>query len=134
MSQENVELVNAANEAYNAGDIDRALTFYTADIEAVPDRSAFPEAEPLHGSDAFRAWIAEIGTAWDDVRWEIREARAIGSDRVLVRGDWGGTGHGSRLDIASGFSGVFTVRDGQIARVEYFQDHGAALKAVGLAE
>jgi ketosteroid isomerase-like protein len=134
MSQENVEVVLASTDAYNAGDIDGMLKFYAVDIEAIPDSSAFLEVEQLHGLEAFRDWAIDIGSAWDKVRWEIKEARAVGADRVLVRGDWGGTGQGSGLDIASSFSGVFTVREGQIKRVEYFQDHADALKAVGLAE
>jgi ketosteroid isomerase-like protein len=134
MSRENVGLVLASLDAYNAGDIDGMLRFYSFDVVAIPDRSVFPEAAPLHGRDAFRDWAIEIGRAWDSVRWEIEEARAIGTDRVLLRGDWGGIGHGSGLNIASSFSGVLTVRDGQINRVEYFQDHAEALKAVKLEE
>src|SRR2546421_12931501 len=112
MSQANVELVLASNDAYNAGDIDTMLKFYAIDIEAIPDSSAFLEVEQLHGLDAFRVWLDEIGKAWDSVRWEVQEARAVGADRVLLRGDWGGIGHGSGLKIASSFSGVSTVRDG----------------------
>jgi hypothetical protein len=55
-------------------------------------------------------------------------------DRVLVRGDWGGTGQGSGVAISSNFSGVFTVRDRQIKRVEFFRDHAEPLKAAGLSE
>ena len=133
MSQENMELVLASNDAYNAGDIDGMLKFYSVDIEAVPDSSVFPEAEQLHGLEAFRDWAIDIGSAWDKVRWDIKEALAVGADRVLIRGDWGGTGQGSGLDITSSFSAVFTVRERQIKKVAYFQDHAAALKAVGLA-
>jgi ketosteroid isomerase-like protein len=121
-------------DAYNAGDIDRMLQFYATDLEAIPDKSAFLEVEQLHGREAFGDWVAEIGKAWDNVRWEIREARTAGRDRVLVRGDWGGKGHGSGLEIASNFSGIFTVANGQITKVVYFANHAQALKAVGLEE
>ena len=133
MSQENVNLVLASNDAYNAGDIEALLRFCAADIEVIPDRSAFLEVAQLHGLEAFRDWLDEIGKAWDSVRWEIREARAVGTDRVLLRGDWGGEGHGSGLEIASNFSGIYTVRDRQIKRLEFFQDHAKALEAAGLA-
>ena len=131
MSKENVELVLASNDAYNAGEIDRMLQFYAVDIEAIPDRSVFLEVEPLRGRAALRDWVEEIGKAWDSVRWEIREARAVGRDRVLVRGDWGGRGHGSGMEIASNFSGIFTVGDRQIKRVVYFADHAQALAYLG---
>src|SRR4051794_1709841 len=134
MSQENVEIVRAALDAYNAGDIDTMLRFYAVDIEVIPDSSAFVEAEPLQGLEAFRDWLDEIAKAWISVRWEIQEARAVGTDRVLLRGDWGGTGPGSGIEILSSFTGIYTVRDGQIDRLEFFADRDKALKVVGLEE
>ena len=56
------------------------------------------------------------------------------SERVLVRGNWGGEGVASGLATAASISGIFAVRDGQVSRVEFFVDHQKALKAVGLAE
>jgi hypothetical protein len=44
MSQENVELVKAAIDAYIAGDRDAHLDFYAEDVEGYPDVSRFPEA------------------------------------------------------------------------------------------
>jgi hypothetical protein len=134
VSQQNVKVVVASIDAYNVGEIDRMLRFYAVDREVIPD-SSFLEIERLHGRQSIRERVLEIGSAWrDSARYEIAEARGIGADRVLVRGDWGGTGHGSGLDIASNFSGVFTLRDGQTQRIEYLQDHATALKAAGLEE
>ena len=133
MAEANVEVVQAAIDAYNAGDIDTMLRLYAVDSEVIPD-SEMLESERLLGRESLRHWISELGGAWSRVRWEIEEVRAVGADRVLVRGAWGGTGQGSGLDIASNFSGIFTVRHGDITKVEYFQDHAQALKAVGLAE
>ena len=133
MSQANVEVVQAAIDAYNAGDIDTMLRLYAVDSEVIPD-SEMLESERLLGRESLRHWINELGGAWSRVRWEIEEVRAVGADRVLVRGAWGGTGQGSGLDIASNFSGIFTVRHGDITKVEYFQDHAQAVKAVGLEE
>jgi ketosteroid isomerase-like protein len=133
MSQENVETVLAAIDAYNAADIDAMMRLYAIDSEVIPD-GEFLEIERLHGRQSLRDWVIEIGRAWDSVRWQIKDVRAVGADRVLVGGDWGGTGHASGLEVASNFSGIFTVRDGQVTKVEYFQDHTEALKAVGLEE
>jgi hypothetical protein len=63
MSQENINLVLASNDAYNAGDIDTMLRFYAIDIEAIPDTSVFLEVAEIHGLDAFRAWLDDIGKA-----------------------------------------------------------------------
>ena len=134
MSQENVELVLAHVAAYNAGDIDAWAEFLSPDVESFPDASAFPEPGPLRGRDEYRAWLEEIQTAWRKPRWQTTEVLAVGTDLVLHRGDWGGEGAASGIETYSNISGVFTVREGQISRIEFFFDHDEALKAVGLAD
>jgi ketosteroid isomerase-like protein len=133
MSQENVELVIAANHAYNAGDMDAVMSFYAPDVEGYPD-AGFPEARPLVGREKFMSWLQGIDTAWVDAKWLTRDVFALDDGRVVYRGDWGGEGLASGIETASSITGVFTIRDGQISRVEWFFDHDAALKALGLAE
>jgi ketosteroid isomerase-like protein len=132
VSRANVELVLAAVHAYNAGNIEAWAEFLAPDIEAFPDASIFPESGPLLGRDKYRAWTEEIGSAWISPRWKTTEALAVGADRVLHRGDWGGEGAASGIETYSSNTGVFTVRDGQISRVEFYFDHDRALKAAGL--
>jgi ketosteroid isomerase-like protein len=134
VSQENVEVVLASFEAYNAGDLDALLGFYAPDAEVLPDPAVFPEAAALDGLIEFRAWLVAIGTAWVSPRDVTTEVLDLGGDRVLRRGDWGGVGTTSGIEMYSSITGVFTVRDGQISRAEYFFDHAQALKAVGLEE
>jgi ketosteroid isomerase-like protein len=132
MSHENVDLVLAAVGAYNAGDLEAWAKFLAPDIEAFPDASLFPEPGPLLGRDKYRAWTEEIGSAWLRPRWETTEVIAVGADRVLHRGDWGGEGAASGIETYSSTTGVFTVRDGQISKIEFYFDHDRALKAAGL--
>jgi ketosteroid isomerase-like protein len=133
MSQKNVEIVQAADAAYNAGDINACTEFYAPDVDAYPD-AGFPEARPLHGRNEFRRWVDGIRAPWAVPRWVVHEIRAIEPDRVLERGDFGGMGKGSSIETFASYTVVHTVRDGQIARVDYFSDHAQALKAVGLTE
>jgi ketosteroid isomerase-like protein len=128
-----VKLVAASNEAYNSGDLDAMMSYYAPDVNAFPDASVFPEAGPLHGREEFRRWLEEIATAWVSPGWVVREVFAVGDDRVLVRGDWGGKGAASGIETASSITGVFTLRDGHISRLEFFFAHDEALEAVGLA-
>ena len=131
MSETNVELVLAGHEAYNA----RALMELCApDIEAFPDSSVFLEADQLRGRDEFRSWLEEINSAWISARNDTIEAFALGADRVLHRGQWGGEGAASGLYTTASITDIWTIRGGQIARVEYFFDHDQALKAVGVEE
>jgi ketosteroid isomerase-like protein len=128
-----VSLVQAANDAYNAGQLDAAVEFYAADVEVLPDASVFPEAGVLLGREDFRRWTDEINSAWRTVGWRTTEVFAVDVDRVLHRGDWGGEGAASGIETYSGVTGVFTVRAGQISRAEYHLEHDKALKAVGLS-
>jgi ketosteroid isomerase-like protein len=134
MSQENVELVLAARDAYNAGHFDAFIELCAPDIEAFPDASVFPESSPIHGRHEYRRFLEEIDTAWMRGRNETVETYAVGPDRVLHRGQWGGEGAASGLYTTASLTDIWTIRDGQIARVEYFFDHDQALKAVGLEE
>jgi ketosteroid isomerase-like protein len=134
MSQENVELVRAASEAYIAGDRDAYLDFMAEDIEIRPDVSRWPEAKPFRGREEFRRFNADIDQDWEGgARAELREVLPVG-DRVVVRADWGGTGRASGIDLRSSLTSIYTVRDGQIIKIEYFFDHARALEAVGLSE
>jgi ketosteroid isomerase-like protein len=119
--------------AYNAGDMDAFMEFFAADIETIPDASGgWPESRPFRGRDEWRTFIEDASSAWIDARWDTTEAFALGADRVVHRGPWGGEGAASGIDTVSSLTGIFTIRDGLIARAEYYFDHHRALKAVGL--
>src|SRR5207237_226033 len=103
----------------NAGDLDATIGFYASDVEVLPDPSVFPESAPLHGVSEFRAWMEDIATAWVNApRYITTEALDLGDDRVLRRGDWGGVGATSGIEMFSSITGVFTVRAGLISRTE----------------
>jgi ketosteroid isomerase-like protein len=103
-------------------------------VEVFPDRTVFPEAEPLVGRDAYRAWLEEVASPWVAVEVEVREVFALPDGRVVLREDWGGLGRSSGLRTSSSITGIFTLRSGRLTRVEWHFDHAEALKAVGLEE
>jgi ketosteroid isomerase-like protein len=63
----------------------------------------------------------------------LREISPVG-ERVVARADWGGKGWASGIDLLSSLTGIYSVRDGKIVRIEFFFDHAQALEAVGLRE
>ena len=134
MSQENVELVRSWLEAYRAGDHDLHASFFAEDVEVCPDASRFPEAQPFRGREAFKRFLAEIEQGWEgSASLGVGEIFSLG-DRVVARADWGGRGRASGIELRSSLTAIFTVREGQIVRVEYFFDHAQALEAAGLRE
>jgi ketosteroid isomerase-like protein len=121
MSQENVELIRAAMATYNAGDFDAHLALYAPDAEWVPDTSSFPEAAPPHGRAEIERFIEGTGEGFMNLRYELSEVFAVGADRVLARGEWGGQGAASGIETYSSLTTVWTIRHGKISRAAFFK-------------
>ena len=134
MSQENVEFVKAAIEAYIAGDHDAHVDFFAEDVEVHPDAS-LPEAKPFRGREEYRRFLAEIDEGWEGgaSSGAIREIFPVG-DRVVARADWGGRGRASGIDLRSNLSSIWTIQDARVVKIEWFFDHTQALETVGLSE
>ena len=131
MSQENVEIVNAGFDAWNAGDMDRFREMYDPNVvlHMVP---GWPEPGPYAGREAVMREWAQLRETWDaDVAEPISSFVDVG-DRVVVRQMWRGFGRGPEANIEMTI--IFTLRQGRVTCQEYFWDHAAALKAVGLEE
>ena len=131
MSQENVEVVQAANEAYSAGDMDALRKLYDPDV-IVRMAEGWPEPGPLVGAEAvIRQWERQR-EAFDTQTLEAISDFVQVGDRVVVRLLWRGTGHGpeANLDVTS----LSTVRNGKLVTIDFFWDHAEALEAAGLSE
>jgi ketosteroid isomerase-like protein len=143
MSQQNVELVT---NLHLAPDVDMAGLFRNDDMwSALADAVApffhpdfecvapgVPHTEKVHiGIDGFRAAWLEWLEPWLTYRSEIIQALDAG-DRVLVH-DYGRR-EGVAQEVKIDGSGVWTVRDGKIARTEFFAHRSEAFKAAGLSE
>ena len=131
MSQENVDVVRAAYEAWNAGDMDAWADFLAPDVISRPP-DGWPEPGPFVGREAFVRWCEQLRETWDaDALEPIGDFIDIG-DRVAVRQIWRGAGSGPEANLEMTWVG--TVRKGKIVFVEFFWDHEEALEAVGLSE
>jgi ketosteroid isomerase-like protein len=132
VSRENVELVQAAFDAFLRGDEGAMLELAAPDVMVTqfPDQV---DVRDYHGHAGLRQAMAEwIGT-WDD--WSIELLRAMDvDDLVLVTAFQRGRGKASGLPIDSEVTFVFSVRQGAIARWQMFRSEDEALKAVGLEE
>ena len=134
MSQENVELALAFTAAYNEREIDAAVELCAVNVTVTPDASFYPESSPLVGRDQTRSMLEDSRSAWASCAHTPKEVLDIGDGRVIIRGDWGGKGIASGVEVYQDLSAIFTVRDGQISKVEYFFGHDRALEAAGLSE
>lgn len=145
MSRENVELVLALQPA---PDVDVAQMFRedrvwaaasaasssitAADFDAVFWDSLRGETR-YPGADGLREMWLDWTAPWASYRVEVEKAIDLG-DRVLLLIRDFGRREGSTHEVMLRGAALWTVRDGKIARAEFFNDRAAALKAVGLEE
>ena len=130
MSQENVELVKAAFEAWNAGDMDAYREFYDPDA-ILRSPEGWPEPGPFVGREAVMREWEQFREAWDaDAVEPLKFIDA--ADRVVVRQITRGTGQGPEVNME--LTNVMTVRKGRIVYQEFFWDHAEALETLGIVE
>jgi ketosteroid isomerase-like protein len=132
MSQENVEIVRAAMEAFNRRDGEEFGALLARDAEIVPVRAAL-EGTVYRGPDAAAQYCAAVDESWENLRWEVEEIRdAVGW--VLVLGHIRGRGRGSGAALDTKAAWVAHFRGGLITNFHAYTDRAEALKAVGLSE
>jgi ketosteroid isomerase-like protein len=131
MSQENVEIVRAIFDAWNAGDMDSIRELNDpAVIQRPPE--GWPEPGPFMGREAVMRQLEQLRETWDTDLLEPLGDFVDAADRVVVRYRWSGTGSGPEWNPE--MTGVFTVRKGKIVYQEFFWDHAEALEVLGLSE
>ena len=131
MSQENVEVVRAGFEAWNAPDMEALRELYDPDVLWRPPEG-WPEPGPYVGREAVMRQLEQMRETWDADTLEPISDFIHAADRVVVRQIWRGAGRGpeSNLEITN----VFMLRKGKIVYQEFFWDHAEALEAAGLSE
>ena len=132
MSQENVEIVRANFEEWNAGDMDAFRELLDPDAMIVTAVEGWPEPVPIVGREAVMRQFEQQREPWEADSVETISDYIDSGDRVVVRLIWHGEGHGPALNME--MTAVYTVRKGRIFLLEFFWDHAEALEAVGLSE
>jgi hypothetical protein len=136
MSRENIEIVRRyleeapdAPEQF-AGWGDR---FWEPDGDYYPPRK-LPEARPSHGREEIVRYLTEYRAAWElGHRLRVKDARAIGDDRVLAHVHVRAAGRASGLAVEGDTYMRFWLRHGRFIRVEDHMTAKGALHALGLS-
>jgi ketosteroid isomerase-like protein len=136
MSQENVEVVRAALDAWNRswrdGDPDPVLEMLDPDV--VLDFSGYVlNPRVLEGHEGYRQLLAEVAELWAEVTFEVEEVVPT-DDGVLTLVVRRARGRASGVAIESRVAQLFTLREGKITRMHAYSDREEALEAMGLRE
>jgi ketosteroid isomerase-like protein len=132
MSQ-NVEIVKRALDAYNRRDLDVYDELYTPDYEWFPALMGTVDGDSFRGREGLARYYEVVRDTWEDFRVAGEEFRDLG-ESVLVAIRVEGRGRGSGVPVVGRQTLVFDLRDGKMARVRSFLDHGEGLRAAGLSE
>jgi ketosteroid isomerase-like protein len=136
MSQENVETVRRAVEAWNGDDLDAFLAVLDPDVEWHPAIQPGLEgrATTYRGHDGAREiWRQDRGEAWERLTNRAQEFRDLG-ESVLALGHMDLTARATGIEIRQELGEVFDLRAGKIVRIRDFLTHAEALEAAGLRE
>jgi len=134
MSQENVEIVRRAYEAFNREGVDALLENFHPDLEYDLTAAIGPFAGMYHGRAAVRRFLADYFESWEYVRMQPEAFIEVGEDHVVVPLGLHMRGKGSGVEVSAETLNVWTIRDRKAARVAVYNDRAKALEAVGLSE
>jgi ketosteroid isomerase-like protein len=129
VSNENVEVVRAAIEAWLGGDLPAALELVDeAIVTTQPPTQA--DARTYVGHDGLMQAMADWGGQWDDWQFELLRVIDAHPDVVAVLHQRG-RGKISGVEVATELGCVYTVERGRIVRWQMFFSEQEALDAVG---
>jgi ketosteroid isomerase-like protein len=135
MSQENVEVVRAAYEAWHHDGLEAMLDAYWA--EAIDHRSvegAPDDRGPIQGKDAMRAFLQDWVDTFEDFKVEAVEVIDAGGENVVMVQRISGRARLSGVDTQMQIAIHFAIRDGRITVGREYATRSEALEAVGLSE
>jgi ketosteroid isomerase-like protein len=135
MSQENVEIVRRAVEAFTRQDFDALASLCHEDFEFVSVLTAVDAGEATYrGRDTWREYSERMSETWDD--WRVEDLRVFdgGDDRIAAIFRLRGTGKQSGVPVDREVGAAYRIRDEKLWRMRSYSTAREALKAAGLSE
>jgi ketosteroid isomerase-like protein len=133
MSQENVEIVRRAMDAWNREDMKVLTGLSDPDVEFVSIFAGM-EGRTYRGYDGIREYFADMRDAWTELHRDTEEVIDAGDDQVVVFFHLRGTARASGVSVDEDVTTVFDLMKGRLYRMVVFRDRDEALKAAGLTE
>jgi ketosteroid isomerase-like protein len=133
MSQENVEVVRRVYDAAANRHSASILALYDPDVEFDATRMGVGDLGIYHGHEGLRTLFGEFHQVWGEIEYDYEDLIEAGQHVVAVvtrhaRGRASGVGVEAPLAL------LWTVREGKVVRVVWFQTREEALEAAGLSE
>jgi ketosteroid isomerase-like protein len=133
MSQENVEIVRALVDHWNAG-VRSVLTEYLDPAVELESPLSSVSGEPYRGHSGIEQWVRDVDEQFAEWQIDLDDVRGVGNTVIAVGSVHGrGRGSGIEFDQPSAIVAAFG-SDHRITRARIYADVDAAREAVGLSE
>ena len=132
MSQENVDFVRRSAEAYERGDLSAVLETMSPDMVTYVAQP-IPVAGTYHGPEGFLQLTIDWAESFDDLEITPEEFIDPG-DQVVTGVRHMSRGAESGVPVDTDIWYVWTIRGGESARVDIFNEKSEALRTAGLEE
>ena len=134
MSQENVELLRNAYEAFARGDVEAVLERLDRDVDWRPAIAPILGVDAVRGREAVRDFLTrDLFEGFDRFRAEPLAFEDLG-DAVLVTVRYVGRGEISGIELDQTFATLYRLRDGKAVSMRDYPARAEALEAAGLSE
>ena len=124
----NIEVIEELTRLWNAGDTDALLELYAEDA-VTQTGPHWPEQATSRGRDQIRAGMEEWQAMWETTKVVVESLDEVGPDQVVAVGAWHIRGRASGIEGEMPLFILFTIRDGRVARLEWFEDRDTAVAA-----
>lgn len=128
MSEENVDSVRRTYAEWARGNMRAGVELFDAEVvfeSFMPDAN---ERIVANGPAEVEAFMRDFLDQWRDYRLVGDEFRAVGPNRVLVRGYQAATGRHSGVAVEDAMYSVWTFRDGKVVHLVFDRDREKALE------
>ncbi|MEK6327092.1 MAG: nuclear transport factor 2 family protein [Actinomycetota bacterium] len=133
MSEENIELINRAADAFNRHDLDAFVALFDPDVEFSSRIVELERGRPYRGHDGIRSWWKDVFGVFPDLSAETEEIRDLG-DMTITQTKLRGQGIGSAAPTEQRQWIVSVWRHKKAISWRAFGSKAEALEAAGLKE
>jgi ketosteroid isomerase-like protein len=127
MPREDLEVVKAFFDAYNARDVEAVdgLLHPEAEITTLSTRAGMPD----HWKQGTtKRYFEQLDQAWTNLRAEVQDYRELG-ECVVALGVLRGAGMSSHVEVARDFATVFVIEDSLILVLDTYDNWEVGLEA-----
>jgi len=135
MSQENVEVIKRAIDAFNRRDLSALAELAHEDFEFVSVLTAVDTGGATYrGRQAWTGYFAAMDETWEEWQVDGAEVFDAGDEGVATTFRIVGRGKHSGAPVEHAIGAAYKFRHGKLWRMRSYLEPGDALKAVGLGE